>query len=114
MAAAVVALTLLAGACGSSTRAGATLPPMITTTTTTSTVFVATTPPVVSFYVVQSGDTLSKIANKFGVTKADLMALNGITNPDHIEKGQRLKIPPATVATTTLPASASSKPSTTA
>ena len=33
------------------------------------------------------------------------MALNGITNPDHIEKGQKLKIPrPGMVIPTTVPA----------
>jgi hypothetical protein len=34
------------------------------------------------------------------------MALNGITNPDHIERGQKLKIPrPGVVIPSTLPAS---------
>lgn len=99
MAVTAALLPVFAGACGSDSRAGGTLPAMITTTSTSSTVFVSTTT-VVSFYVVQAGDTLSKIAGRFGVTTTDLMALNGITNPDHIEKGQRLKIPSSTVTTT--------------
>ena len=33
---------------------------------------------------------------------AELMAANGITDPDHIEVGQELNIPPPTPATTTV------------
>ena len=44
-------------------------------------------------YVVKSGDTMAKIAVKNGVTLKQLMAANNITNPDHIEVGQTLKIP---------------------
>ena len=101
MAVAAVMAPIIAGACGSDTKAGNTMPPMLTTTTTASTVFVPTTEAQITTYVVQAGDTLSKIASRFGVKSADIMALNGITKPDHIEKGQRLKIPPATQAPTT-------------
>lgn len=110
MAVVAVALALFAGSCGSDSKAGSTMPAMIETTVTSSTVYVTTTT-IVSFYVVQSGDTLSKIAGRFGVAQADLMALNGITNPDHIEKGKRLKIPPPKQVTTTQPAG-SAPPST--
>ncbi len=44
-------------------------------------------------YTVQRGDTLSAIARRYGVTTAQLMALNGISNPDRIYTGQVLKIP---------------------
>ena len=38
-------------------------------------------------YTVKSGDTLSKIARKFGTTVNNLVALNGIANPDQIAAG---------------------------
>jgi murein DD-endopeptidase MepM/ murein hydrolase activator NlpD len=44
-------------------------------------------------YVVQSGDTLGKIAAQFGVTIEELMQLNGLSNPDYLSVGQELLIP---------------------
>ena len=44
-------------------------------------------------YVVQSGDTLNQIAAELGVGKADLIAVNGIADPDLIRIGQVLVIP---------------------
>ena len=44
-------------------------------------------------YIVQSGDTLSAIAKKFGVPMEDIVAANGITNPNNINIGQVLIIP---------------------
>lgn len=44
-------------------------------------------------YVVQSGDTLSAIAKKFGVTLDSLVAANQIVNPNLIRPGQQLTIP---------------------
>ncbi|MBI1294315.1 LysM peptidoglycan-binding domain-containing protein [bacterium] len=44
-------------------------------------------------YVVQRGDTLFSIARRFGTTVAELSRLNGITNPNLIRVGQRLRIP---------------------
>ena len=38
-------------------------------------------------------DTLTKIANRFGVTQAALMAANKITNANSIQVGQKLVIP---------------------
>ena len=46
-----------------------------------------------STYTVVSGDTLTKIANRFGVTQAALMAANKITNANSIQLGQKLVIP---------------------
>ena len=43
-------------------------------------------------YTVQSGDTLSGIAAKFGTTYQAIAALNGISNPNLIYPGQVLKI----------------------
>jgi len=44
-------------------------------------------------YKVQPGDTLSQIAEKFGVSMQAIMELNGITDPDQIYVGQVLRIP---------------------
>lgn len=43
-------------------------------------------------YVVRSGDTLSGIAAKYGTTYQAIAAKNGISNPNRIYPGQRLKI----------------------
>jgi len=43
-----------------------------------------------NIYTVVKGDTLTKIASKFGVTVADLVGWNGIKNPDLIVVGQKL------------------------
>ena len=44
-------------------------------------------------YTVQQGDTLSVIAVRFSVSINDLMAANGINDPDRIFPGQELRIP---------------------
>lgn len=43
-------------------------------------------------YTVQSGDTLSSIAKKYGTTWSDLAALNKLSNPNVINVGQVLKV----------------------
>ena len=43
-------------------------------------------------YVIQSGDTLSEIATRYGTTVDNLVALNGIENPDLIYPGNELII----------------------
>lgn len=45
-------------------------------------------------YQVQSGDTLSKIAEKFNITIEALAAYNNIENTDNIQVGAILRIPP--------------------
>ena len=42
---------------------------------------------------VKSGETLSDIADRYGVSVRTLMRLNGISNPDHVEIGSRLQVP---------------------
>ena len=42
---------------------------------------------------VQSGETLSDIAARYGVSMNSLMRLNGIRNSDHVEAGQTLRLP---------------------
>jgi LysM repeat protein len=44
-------------------------------------------------YVVQSGDTLSGIALRFGTDVATLVRLNGLSNPDVLLAGTRLVVP---------------------
>ncbi len=44
-------------------------------------------------YVVKEGDTLSGIANANGMTSAQLMSYNGLTDPNSIQPGDQLKIP---------------------
>lgn len=56
-------------------------------------------------YVVQRGDTLARIAARYGVTVSALAAANGIRNPNLIYTGQRLVIPGRT-ATAPQPAPA--------
>ena len=53
----------------------------------------------VTTYTVKSGDTLSKIASKYGVSVNDLVAWNGIKNPNIISKGQKLIVGKATTYT---------------
>ena len=48
-------------------------------------------------YVVQTGDTLGTIAEQFGITMDDLMAMNSLTDPNLIRVGQTLFIPAAGV-----------------
>ena len=43
-------------------------------------------------HVVQEGDTLSGIAVEYGTTVAELVALNGLKNPDLLRVGQKLVV----------------------
>jgi LysM repeat protein/GH25 family lysozyme M1 (1,4-beta-N-acetylmuramidase) len=45
-----------------------------------------------STYIVRSGDSLSKIASKYGMTVSNLTAINGIKNKNFIRVGQVLKL----------------------
>lgn len=50
-------------------------------------------------YVVQSGDTLRSIAERYGTTIEQIMQANNIANPNYIRRGDRLNIwTPATTA----------------
>lgn len=58
-------------------------------TTDTSTAPVASDGTV---HVVQRGDTLSRIAQRYGLSLQQIMALNSISNPNHVYVGQRLLV----------------------
>ena len=45
------------------------------------------------WHVVRPGETLTSIARMYGVSVDDIVAANGITNPNLIYVGQRLRIP---------------------
>jgi LysM repeat protein len=71
-----------------------------TTTAASDTDLTATAPPeavpalpATSDYVVRRGDSLRAIALQYGTSEAELIALNGITNPDRILVGQVLRVP---------------------
>lgn len=57
-------------------------------------------------YVVQAGDSLSSIADRFGVSQQVLIEANQLTDPNFLFSGQRLIIPPAG----TQPATATPEP----
>jgi LysM repeat protein len=96
-----VSLAVVTPACGmigGDDKPKTTTTPLPTLPPTTAAPAVTTTV-VPQEYIVQSGDSLSKIAKMFGVTVAALVAENGIQDPDKIVEGQRLKIPTPTTTT---------------
>ena len=59
-------------------------------------------------YIVQSGDTLYRIAERFNLSAPALVELNNIKNPDNVPAGTELLLPPSNGfvpigATTTMP-----------
>lgn len=79
-AALLVAGMILAGFSGAALAAPAEAPPAVPAAHYT-------------YYTVQPGDTLSKIALRYGTTVSAIMSANGLTNANHIYSGQKLKIP---------------------
>ncbi len=53
--------------------------------------------------MVKKGDTLSAIAQRFGLDVGKLATVNGLANPDDIEAGQTLTFAGADRVTTTVP-----------
>ena len=53
----------------------------------------ASTPSTGPVYIIQPGDSLSSIASRFGVSLADLMAANNITDANSISAGAQIIIP---------------------
>ncbi|MDX8047738.1 LysM peptidoglycan-binding domain-containing protein, partial [Gracilibacillus sp. S3-1-1] len=48
--------------------------------------------PKTTTYTVKSGDNLSSIAQRFGMTLSEIIALNNISDPDKLQIGQVLKV----------------------
>ncbi|KAB2952369.1 LysM peptidoglycan-binding domain-containing protein [Heliorestis acidaminivorans] len=44
-------------------------------------------------YIVQKGDSLGKIASRYGIKVSDLLQYNDLPDPDLLYVGQRLQIP---------------------
>ncbi|MBI3764030.1 MAG: LysM peptidoglycan-binding domain-containing protein [Chloroflexi bacterium] len=65
-------------------------------TTASSPTPAASATPGYTLYTIRSGDTLYRIASRYGLTTAELAAYNGITNTWRIYAGQAIKIPAAT------------------
>ena len=51
--------------------------------------------PTDGIYHVQRGDSISRVANRFGVSEADLVEANALNDPDRIKVGLALSIPEA-------------------
>ena len=97
---AALSTSAVVAACGTDTRsANDTLLPIATTTTTTTVPPTTTTIP--QTYVIKKGDSLFSIAEMFGISQAELAALNNIVDIDKIQAGQKLKLPQVGATTTT-------------
>ena len=82
------------------TPAGAASPPPAQEQTTP----IATPAPgAEEIHVVQSGDSLLAIADRYGVSMQAIMDANNLTNPDFVFSGQRLVIPRVDAAPTAAP-----------
>lgn len=92
-----IAVLVVAGAaCGTTDPASQErLPPIVTTTPTTTTSSTSVLPQDV-VYIVQRGDSLTSIAERFSVTVSSIMERNGLPD-DAIQAGQELEIPAAMV-----------------
>ena len=64
----------------------------LTSTATITTATTATTTPGAQYYVVQSGDTLGSIAQKYNSAVADLMTLNPGIDPTALHIGQKIRV----------------------
>ena len=103
----VVGMALLA-ACGRSapeegaTTLAASISPSTTAAAITTAPATVAPPTTTPEYIVQEGDSLSIIAQRFGVSTEDLANFNGIENANDIQVGQTLTIPPTTTPPTTV------------
>lgn len=96
----VIVVTPTATTVNATTTAATTV--NVTTTLASTTVAATTTPPadtsIVGLdgntYTVQKGDTLHGIANKLHVDYQQLLKVNNISDPDKLQIGQQLTVPP--------------------
>ena len=86
-------LAVVGVACGTTDPASQERLPPIQTTLPTTTTTTTTVAPGDFLYVVQSGDTLGKIAERFNVTIVAIVERNGLPSADAIQAGQTLEIP---------------------
>ena len=96
-------LTATAASSGAETQPVSTLAPV-----TADTPVPPTAAPTVAavYHTVQDGETLSQIAQGYGVTMQAIVAANGLTDPNYIINGQKLLIPsPGQVPPTAAPGS---------
>lgn len=61
-------------------------------------------------HVVRSGESLSVIADGYGLSLSRLLALNGISDPDRVEAGTRLKLSGTPAAPSSRPVAATPRP----
>ena len=92
-AATAAVLAVVAVACGTTDPAAQERLPPIQTTTPSTTTTSTTVAPADLLYVVQAGDTLGEIAQRFNVTIIAIVERNGLSSPDDIQAGQSLEIP---------------------
>lgn len=105
----LAALPTAVAACGNRASSADTLPPFITFPPTT-TIDVSTSLPQITVYIAQEGDSLGAIANAFNVDLDQMMEINGITDKNHVEVGQAIKIPPQRIVILELPTTTSTLP----
>jgi LysM repeat protein len=86
-------LTVIGVACGTTDPASQERLPPIQTTLPSTTTTTTTVAPDDFLYVVQPGDTLFQIAQRFSVTVEAIVERNGLASADDIEAGQSLEIP---------------------
>ncbi len=72
-----------------------TFTPSLTLVPTAVTPSVTPTPSCPSEYVVQTGDLLSKIAERCGISVEAITAMNPTLDPNNIQVGQKILLPPA-------------------
>lgn len=44
-------------------------------------------------YTIKPGETLTQIATRYGLSVDELAALNGLSDPNNIQVGQRIRVP---------------------
>jgi LysM repeat protein len=99
---AVTILVLLVRSATSDDEPATAPPPATTQATATTTAAVANPPPPgtapvttaeVSSYTIEAGDTLQTIADQYGTTVEELLALNPDIDPTALQIGQTIRVP---------------------
>jgi LysM repeat protein len=74
------------------TTAATTTRPATTTKLVLTATSTTTTTPGVTYYVIESGDTLGTIAEKYDTTVEQLIALNPDVDPNALQPGERIRV----------------------